>query len=157
VLVLIGMLLVATEKIAWLQHLLLLGFIATTLTQIIAIQLMPDIHRSIRTIFLIGFIATNGLIFVAIIMAAYPFGSANTAVYVTRVIDFVTPLVLLAFIGFSNRLIRREYEKVKSANMLINMRLEYERKLLKERRVLLDMLTHELKIRLRRSVWRSDR
>lgn len=141
----ISMILVSTEKIAWLQHLLLLGFITASLTQVIAIQKTPEIQRTFRNALLAGFISTNGLIFMTIVMAANPFGFAYAAVYATRVVDFVAPLVLLTIVAFRNRLMRQEFDEVKSTNMQISMRLEFERKLLKERRVLLDMLTHELK------------
>jgi signal transduction histidine kinase len=143
--VMLSMALVVAEKISLLQKFLLAGFIATSIIQIVAIQKTPEIHTTFRHILLAGFIVANAMIFITVILAAYPFGSAYTAVYITRSVDFVTPLVLLAIVALRNRLMRKEFDEVKASNMQINMRLEFERKLLKERRVLLDMLTHELK------------
>jgi signal transduction histidine kinase len=145
ILVAISMVLVVIEKIALLQYFLLVGFIATTIIQTVAIQKTPQILSTFRHILLAGFIVANALTFITVMLAAYPFSSAYTAVYISRGIDFVTPLVLLAIFAFRNRLMLREFDEVKTSNMQITMRLDFERKLLKERRVLLDMLTHELK------------
>lgn len=144
-LVVISIVLVVNEKIALLQHFLLVGFIATTIIQIVAIQKTPEIQNTFRRILLAGFIVANAMIFFTLMLAIFPFSSAYTAVYISRGIDFVTPLVLLAIVALRNHLMRKEFDEVKASNMEISMRLEFERKLLKERRVLLDMLTHELK------------
>lgn len=133
------------NQIVLVQQLLFTGFIATSIFQIIAIQKTPGMDVALRRTLLAGFIIANVLIFLTVILAIYPFAVTHTIVYVTRLSDFVTPMVLLVTFALSDRLKRKEFEAVKAANIQMNAHLEFERKLLKERRVLFDMLTHELK------------
>lgn len=145
VIVAISMALVIAENTVWLQRFLMLGFTATSLIQVTAIQKTPEIQKSYRNTLLLGYIVASGLVFLTILFAAFPTESSYAAVYAVRVVDFVTPIVLLAIVGFRNRLMNKEFDEIKTANILMNARLEYERKLVKERQVLFDMLTHELK------------
>jgi len=144
-LVVVALVVVLTEHAALLQQLLLLAVIAISVTQIIAILKIPELKKTFRNALLIGFVSIDVLTFLTIILAARSFDFSYLSLYVGRLVDFVTPLVLLAIFAFRSRLIREELVAVKELNAQINMNLEFEKNLFKERQILFDMLTHELK------------
>jgi signal transduction histidine kinase len=144
-LVFISLALVSMSQQA-LSHLLMaIGITLFSLVQILAIIRTPDIERFYRTILLAGFLCADALIVLTILLAMYPLASETSAVYVARFVDFVNPLVLLSIMTLRNRITLAEFSAVKTTLFQTSLRSEFERKLLHERRVLIDMLTHELK------------
>ena len=125
--------------------LILTGILALPVVQVIAVLQTPNIQRSFRLAMLSGFICSEALILIALVLAMLPTGNESFAIYFTRAVDFINPLVLLSILAIRNKMMHKEFEEVKTTNFQINLRLEFERKLLDERRTLIDMLTHELK------------
>lgn len=143
--VVIAITLVFFDKIVLLQLILLVGFSLIVVTQIIAIQFTPGIQAYFRRVLFGGFFTVGLLTMLVVGLASYPFESSTYVIQITRIIDFVVPTVLLLVVAVRNRLTAKQFSDVKAANSEISLRLDFERKLLNERRVLLDMLSHELK------------
>lgn len=137
--------LVLLNKIVLLQLILLAGFGLAVVTQIIAIKFTAGIKGYFRHVLFGGFFAVGLLTLLAVGLASYPFESPDYAIQITRIIDFVVPTVLLVVVAVRNRVTAKEFRDVKAVNSEMSLRLDFERKLLTERRVLLDMLAHELK------------
>lgn len=145
IIVVIAIGLVLINKVVLLQLILLIGFSLAVTTQIIAVQLTSGIQGYFRRVLLGGFFAVGLLTFLAVGLASYPFESPIYAIQIARAIDFVIPAVLLVVVVVRNRLTAKQFSDVTAANSEMSLRLDFERKLLTERRVLLDMLAHELK------------
>lgn len=130
----------------WLTPILMLaGILLLPIIQIVAILQTPQIQRSFRTTLLTGFICADALILAAVLLAALPIGAESLSIYFSRAVDFINPMVLLSIFAARNKIMRKEFDTVKTTNIQMNLRLEFERKLLSERRMLIDMLTHEMK------------
>lgn len=140
------LLLVAAEKPEITNPLMLLGVIAAPIIQIIAINRIPNIAKAFKTALISGFCVSILLIILAVVSVLFPLqNNSQIPVYLSRLTDFVNPLVMLSIIVFQNRLIRKELVEVKTALTESRLRSEFENKLLKDRRTLIDMLAHELK------------
>lgn len=140
------MLLAGLEKANISNSLMLAGVIVAPITQIIAIHKTVNISRPFKIVMILGFSISILLIFLAVASVLFPLQNNNQIpVYLSRLTDFVTPLVMLSIIVYQNRLIRKELVEVKSALTETRLRSEFETKLLKDRTTLIDMLAHELK------------
>ena len=125
---------------------MLIGILITPVAQIIAITKTPHIKKSFQIVLIAGFCISIVLILLAVIAVLFPLqGYTQTPVYLARITDFVSPLVMLSIIVYQNRLVRKELVEVKSALTETRLRSEFETKLLKDRTTLIDMLIHELK------------
>lgn len=126
--------------------LILLGYTATAIFQIYAVNKTPGIERQLRNALTLGFSATIALIYLAASSAFFPLeANSDIPLYLARLTDFVNPLVMLTIIVFQNRLVRKELLLVKNALTETKLRSEFESKLLQDRKTLVDMLAHELK------------
>lgn len=125
---------------------ILIGYTATSTTQILATIKTPSAGKLLRTALISGFSLSIVLIYLAVASAFFPL-EANSSVplYLTRMTDFVNPLIMLSIIVLQNRLVRKELAQVKTALTETKLKSEFEGKLLKERQTLIDMLAHELK------------
>lgn len=142
----ISMMLIGIDKSNISNGLMLTGIILAPIVQIIAIINTPNMRRSFRTALISGFGISIILIILAVLAVLFPIQNNSQApIYLSRLSDFVNPLVMLSIIVFQNRLVRTELTEVKTALTETQLRSEYEGKLLKDRRTLIDMLAHELK------------
>lgn len=142
----ISMMLIGIGKSNISNGLMLTGIILAPIIQIIAIINTPNMRRSFQTALISGFCISIILIILAILAVLFPIQNNSQApIYLSRLADFVNPLVMLSIIVFQNRLVRTELTEVKTALTETQLRSEYEGKLLKDRRTLIDMLAHELK------------
>lgn len=125
---------------------ILIGYTATSITQIVATIKTPSAGKLLQIALIAGFSISIALIYLAVASAFFPL-DANSAVplYLSRMTDFVNPLIILSIIVFQNRLARKELSQVKVALSETKLKSEFESKLLKERQTLIDMLAHELK------------
>ena len=140
------LLLVGAEKNNISNPLMLIGILIAPAAQIIAIIKTPNTPKSFQVVLIAGFCISIVLILLAVIAVLFPLQSyTQTPVYLARITDFVSPLVMLSIIVYQNRLVRKELVEVKSALTETCLRSEFETKLLKERTTLIDMLAHELK------------
>ncbi|WP_353431452.1 ATP-binding protein [Polynucleobacter sp. MWH-UH23A] len=126
--------------------LILIGYTFTALVQIIATIKTPSAGKPLQTALITGFGVTLALIYLAVASVFFPLESnSQIPLYLARLTDFVNPLVMLSIIVFQNRLIRKELVQIKNTLTETQLRAEFESKLLKDRRTLIDMLAHELK------------
>jgi signal transduction histidine kinase len=72
-------------------------------------------------------------------------GQNDWPVYAIRVVDLTLPLVLFAVVILRNRVADRELEQAKAEIANKVAQLNAERRVTEEKRMLLDMLTHEIK------------
>lgn len=127
------------------QSSLLAAYLLAPILQFIATIKTKNIKPRFQKTLAWGFAAATALVFLALFVNIYPFGERPLPTYVARLTDFVNPLILLYIIQFQARQIR---EDLNAANKLLaasNIEKEFERQLVAERQILIDMLTHELK------------
>lgn len=142
----ISMLLIGIGKANIANPIMLLAVFVAPILQIIAIYKTPKIGRPLQIALILGFCLSILLIMLAILAVLFPVqNNSQIPIYLSRLTDFVNPLVMLSIIVFQNRLVRKELLEVKAALTETQLRSEYETKLLKDRRTLIDMLAHELK------------
>jgi len=142
----LSMLLMGFDREGIAYPLMVIGIIMAPIMQIIAIVQTPKITRSLRLVLISGFCISIAIIILAITSVVFPQQGSNQApIYLSRLSDFISPLALLSIIVFQNRLRLKELDEVKIALSEIRLRSEFEGKLLKDRRTLIDMLAHELK------------
>ena len=142
----ISMVLISIGRSNISNGLMLTGIILAPIAQIIAIISTPNMRRSFQMALISGFCISIILIILAVLTVLFPMQNNSQApIYLSRLADFVNPLVMLSIIVFQNRLVRTELTEVKTALTETQLRSEYEGKLLKDRRTLIDMLAHELK------------
>ncbi len=142
----ISMLLIGIGKANIANPIMLLAIFVAPILQIIAIYKTPTIGRTLQITLILGFCLSILLIMLTILTVLFPVQNNNQIpIYLSRLTDFANPLVMLSIIVFQNRLVRKELLEVKAALTETQLRSEYETKLLKDRRTLIDMLAHELK------------
>jgi len=142
----LSMLLMGFDREGIANPLMVIGIIMAPIIQIIAIVQTPKITRSLQLALISGFCISIALIILAIASVLFPQQGSNQApIYLSRLSDFINPLVLLSIIVFQNRLKLKELDEVKTALSETRLRSEFEGKLLQDRRTLIDMLAHELK------------
>jgi signal transduction histidine kinase len=113
---------------------------------IFAVNQTEDISKPFKLILNGGFYLTVGLFsltIVSLMLLIKP--NSEMPLYITRLTDFTTPLLMLGIIGYRNRLVHKELDEVKRALNEATIRAEYEKKLLTDRQTLIDMFAHELK------------
>jgi signal transduction histidine kinase len=71
--------------------------------------------------------------------------NSELPLYLSRLMDFVNPLVMLSIVTYQGRLERKELAMAKTALAQADLMAQYERKLVKDKGTLIDMLAHEVK------------
>ena len=105
-------------------------------------QDVPDAFRHI----LVGGVAlSGGLILLVVSLALLPPWAFDAARYAAWLSDFVNPLVLLVLVVLQQRSRLAQLQAVQDELMRARLQSDFERRLLAERQVLIDMLVHELK------------
>jgi signal transduction histidine kinase len=127
------------------QPLLLICFIAAPLIQLFGVLNTSDIEIKLKKVLAWGFLGASLLIVLALITNAYPYSDKPLPTYISRATDFINPIILLAIILYQYKQTRNELTRVQELLVTSNLEKEFERQLVAERRVLIDMLTHELK------------
>ncbi len=143
--VVICFVLIALDFEFWVVFAMLILFLVVPVLQIFSTAQTLGISSQYRRVIIIGFTVVEILLCAALISAIFPLTDPAAAIHVSRLIDFVTPLVLLFIIVARNRMTAGQLDEARAVNTQINLNLELERKLLQERRMLIDMLAHELK------------
>lgn len=127
------------------QPVLLTCFIAAPIIQLLGALNTKNIERPLKRVLIWGFLGASFLILAALITNIYPFSDKPLPTYISRITDFVNPIILLAIILFQYRRTRVDLIKTREQLFSSNLEKEFEKQLVSERRVLIDMLTHELK------------
>jgi signal transduction histidine kinase len=103
---------------------------------------MPPRLRRILQLSLAGFFLLNFGGFIGMMLTQ---GQNNVPVYISRLIDLGLPLGALVMTLLRNKVLAQEYQRTKETLTRQTIALESERQTRNEKRMLLDMLTHEIK------------
>ncbi|CAN1523820.1 HATPase domain containing protein [Methylophilaceae bacterium] len=141
----LSMVLIALNLYAIAYGLTFTALLIAPMVQILAIWRSHDIEKPNKRALLLGFATNTVLILIAALAVIYSVGGSYFPIYVARLTDFTVPLVLLTIILFQQRMKNLELVQVKNELLEKNLRTKFEQKLLAERSLLIDMLTHELK------------
>ena len=113
--------------------------------QIIAISMTNNIRLVYQRILMSGYALGALGMWAALLVVAFPTDNPELPIQITRVIDYATPVILLGLVMFHYRETMLQLAASQEENVKIRMGLELERKLQHERKLMVDMLTHELK------------
>jgi signal transduction histidine kinase len=120
--------------------------ISAPILQIIAITKTPDIKKSLQIALISGFATIIFLITISVLSVLIPSqNNSELPLYLSRLMDFVNPLVMLSIVTYQGRLERKELDSTKTALIEANLNAQYEHKLVKDKGTLIDMLAHEVK------------
>jgi len=141
----VGLLLIAFDQNAAARSLIIFVVFISPIIQILAISVTPDIRRSSKVVLTSGYVIASVLVVAALYVVNFMSWENSVVVYILRLNDFVNPFVVLVIIAIQNRLTREALDEASAKFMALNLQSDFEKKMLAERRVLIDMLTHELK------------
>ncbi len=125
--------------------LMLTSFFITQIVLIAAVVCTIDIPKLYKATLLIALALSDSIFAVSLLLTQYPIVSPGSAIYFSRIGDFVHPLILLMMILLSGKFVLTELNNTKARLIELARDAELERALLLERKLLVDMLTHEVR------------
>lgn len=125
--------------------LMLAAFFISHIVQVVAVIRTPDIPRLYKATMLVALVLSDLILALSLLLTQYPIVSSISAIYFSRIGDFVHPLILLVVILFGGKLVLTELNNTKTRLYELARETEIERALLNERKILVDMLTHEVR------------
>lgn len=137
--------LVFLDEAALLHGVVVACTVLFSLAQLMVIRQTQDLPKAYRRALWWGHLATPVLLGLAIVASLYPLAHEDLATHLVRLLDFVTPLVFLAMVSYKHRLERQALAQAQAQLAEADLRLDLGRQALQERKLLIDMLTHELK------------
>lgn len=103
------------------------------------------VPAAFRQILVGGFVFSGALIVLVVGLALLPPWAFEAARYGAWLTDFVNPAVMLMLVVLQQRSQLAQLQNVQEELMRTRLQSDFERRLLTERQVLIDMLVHELK------------
>lgn len=125
--------------------LLIFGVTLIPIFQIVAIHKTQDIRNFYRHILVAGYVLGALLVWATLLITVFPTSDSRLPIQFARLVDYVNPLILLALVVFHYRETASQLAVIRKENLAIRLGLELEHKLRDERKLMVDMLTHELK------------
>lgn len=119
--------------------------IAISSIQIWTLLRTKQIEVNLRVALAIGYAITLLVMLCIIFIAAISHQEALLPIQLIRISDFMAPLLLLMMVVIKNRQSVLELNLTRTQLLEANLQAEAKLKMLAERRMLVDMLTHELK------------
>jgi len=113
--------------------------------QIMAIWMTQNIRRAFQRILISGYVIGTIGIWAGLLVVLFPTDNQQLPIQISRVIDYANPVVLLGLVMFHYRETILQLAATQQENVTIKLGLELEQKLREERKLMVDMLTHELK------------
>lgn len=104
-----------------------------------------EVPAAFRHILVGGLALSGGLILLVVSLALLPPWAFGVARYAAWLSDFANPLVLLMLVVLQQRSQLAQLQNVQDELMRARLQSDFEKRLLTERQVLIDMLVHELK------------
>lgn len=104
-----------------------------------------EVPAAFRRILVGGFVFSGALILLVVALALLPPWAFAAARYSAWLTDFANPLVMLMLVVLQQRSQLAQLQGVREELTHARLQSEFERRLLAERQVLIDMLVHELK------------
>lgn len=124
---------------------LVFGVTVFPVVQLVAIAKTGGMRTFYQRVLMFGYGFGALAMWIALLIAIYPSNHPNMPIQLTRVIDYINPVVLLALVMFNYRETLLQLNQVKEENMTMQLGLAFEQKIKEERKLMIDMLTHELK------------
>lgn len=124
---------------------LVFGATVIPIVQLVAIQKTRDIRNFYKRILMLGYGLGIIAIWMALLVTIYPTDNPRLPIQLTRVIDYANPIVLLGLVMFHYRETTSQLATAKEDNLAMQLSLDFEQKSRSERKLMIDMLTHELK------------
>ena len=125
--------------------LLIFGVTLVPIFQIIAIYMTQEMRVFYRHILMAGYALGAILVWTTLLITVFPTHDPRLPIQFARLVDYVNPLILLALVVFHYRETALQLTETKKENLAIRLGLELEQKQREERKLMVDMLTHELK------------
>jgi signal transduction histidine kinase len=125
--------------------LMLYAFVITQIVLLAAVIRTQDIPRLYKITLLIALILSNLIFALSLLLTQYPIVTPGSAIYLARGGDFVHPLILLVVILFGGKINLTELNKTKIRLQMLTREAELEHVLLNEKKILVDMLIHEVR------------
>lgn len=127
------------------QPLLISGTAFIGIVQIFAIAKTPNIETKYRQYLLFGFASVLGILFAMSITALIPAFPENLAIHFARITVLLPVILIAGLVTYQNRMAQQDLISMKNDLEAAIMRHEFSERIHNERRMLMDMLTHELK------------
>ncbi|UOD50384.1 sensor histidine kinase [Orrella daihaiensis] len=138
--------------LSWLGHkeisnwlMLVFGVTLIPLMQLVAIRETSDIRALYRRILMLGYGLGALVMWIGLLITLYPSDNPRLPIQLSRLVDYVNPIVLLALVMFHYRETVTQLAVAEEENLTMRLGLEFEQRLREERKLMIDMLTHELK------------
>ena len=129
----------------WIQPMLISGTALISVAQIVAVHRASGIDPQYRRLLTIGF-STIAIILLAMSATALlPVFPENMAIHIARITVILPILLIASLIIYQNRKTRDDLIAVRNELDAANIQRALKDKLHEERRMMMDMLTHELK------------
>jgi len=125
--------------------LLIFGVTLIPALQVVAIHQTQGIRTFYQRLLIAAYASGALLIWATLLVTLLPTNDPRLPIQFARLVDYVNPLVLLALVLFHYRETASQLVEAKKENMAIRLGLEFEQKRREERKLMVDMLTHELK------------
>jgi signal transduction histidine kinase len=130
---------------SYVQVLLLSGTGLITVAQVIAINTTPGIDNKYRRLLTVCFLTILFILLAMSIAALIPVFPENLALHLARVTVLLPVMLIASLVIYQNRRSQEDLAAIKNELETANLRHDFNEKLLNERRMMMDMLTHELK------------
>ena len=127
----------------WLM--LVFGATVFPVAQLVAIAKTAGMRPFYQRVLMAGYGFGALTIWIALLISLYPSNHPNLPIQLTRILDYINPVVLLALVIFNYRETLMQLEHAKQENMAMHLGLAFEQRIKEERKLMIDMLTHELK------------
>lgn len=125
--------------------LMLYAFLITQVVLLAAVVRTHDIPKLYKITLLIALVLSNLILVLSLLLTQYPIVTPGSAIYLARGGDFVHPLILLVVILFGGKINLTELNKAKIRLQLLTREAELEHVRLNEKKILVDMLIHEVR------------
>jgi signal transduction histidine kinase len=125
--------------------LLIFGVTLIPISQILGIKATPDIRSIYKRLLILGFTAGALLVWATLLVTLLPTQDPTISIQFARFVDYVNPLILLTLVVLHYRETSLQLEQTRKENLTMRLGLEFEKKVREERKLLIDMLTHEIK------------
>lgn len=129
----------------WIQPMLISGTALISIAQIVAVHRASGIDPHYRRLLTIGFSTIAITLLAMSASALLPVFPENMAIHISRITVILPILLIASLIIYQNRKTRDDLIAVRNELDAANIQRALKDKLHEERRMMMDMLTHELK------------
>ncbi|SIT65696.1 Signal transduction histidine kinase [Ectothiorhodosinus mongolicus] len=129
----------------WARFLTLILVLAIPILHTIAALATRGMASSLKTILVGSLLVYHALHIFALVLVTQYSGQSDAPITITRILDLAIPLLAMATVFLRNRATDQMLQEAEQALMQKQAQLDYESRLHEEKRLLIDMLGHEIK------------